>query len=71
MKHITVRKRCPLCDGEMIGTGSGFSNNIGTQWEHKCSKCGNRAHFAAVYPLSYNEYEPEEMEDIWEDANEA
>ena len=28
------------CGGEITCTGDGFSNNLGTTWNHKCSKCG-------------------------------
>lgn len=39
------------CGGEFVSTGNGASNMLGTQWEHRCDKCGHRAMIhAPAYP---------------------
>lgn len=37
------------CDGEMIGTGHGFSG-METSWKHQCNKCGKEAWASNHYP---------------------
>jgi hypothetical protein len=41
----------PDCDGEMVSTGNGRSNNFYSYWEHACNKCKHREDMEGVkYP---------------------
>ena len=52
---IRVRAHCRVDGGEYVCTGNGFGNNLGTQWEHKCSICEHRLMLPKKYP--FVEYE--------------
>lgn len=69
MKQVTIRKKCTIvqgCDGEFRATGMGTGNNIGTSWEHKCSKCDSPKYYDNTYPRIVLEFEEHEKEERWE-----
>lgn len=70
MKKIDIKKRCEVsgCKGELICTGAGFSNSLGSYWLHRCTLCNAEKYLDAgvSYPYSLYEYEPHELETRWE-----
>lgn len=46
-----VKYTCDECkEGFMITTGQGYSNNVGSYWEHHCNRCGHKQHLPKNYP---------------------
>lgn len=51
-KTVLRRWRCNVdgCQGEMRGTGHGFTQ-LETNWEHKCNTCGRTEWTTGNYPM--------------------
>ena len=67
MKQITTRKKCTQykCKGEILGTGTAFTNSIGTYYEHQCCKCGFIVQLTNFYPSTEIKYTAKEKMEKW------
>lgn len=50
VRTFRIKYVCDQCaEGEMK-SGHGISNSFGTDWYHKCDKCGHEQWFETCYP---------------------
>ena len=66
MKHINVKKKCPVCNnGEMKFSGIVLTS-YPPYYKHHCDVCEGTGSYTKTYPYQYDEYDLEEMEERWE-----